>query len=98
MTDAEKGVLFEAILRFARDGEEPEWGDNRYNRAIWLLIRPSLIADNNRYYEVVARRKYAAYVRWSKKRGEPVQDYDKWVEDGGLEGKQAYLDPEDALA
>ena len=61
MTDAEKGVLFEAILRFARDGEEPEWGDNRYNRAIWLLIRPSLIADNNRYYEVVARRKYAAY-------------------------------------
>ena len=98
MTDAEKGSLFEAILRFARDGQEPEWGENRYIRSIWSLIRPSLVADNKRYYDVAARRKYAAYVRWSKKRGDAVQNYDEWVESGGPENKQTYLDPEDALA
>ncbi|MBQ3543183.1 MAG: hypothetical protein IJA45_08695 [Oscillospiraceae bacterium] len=98
MTNAEKGILFEAILRFARDEQEPEFGEKRNLKMVWHLIRPGLVADNKRYYDVTARRKYAAYVRWSKKRGQIVRDYDEWVEHGGLEGERTYLDAEDALA
>ena len=98
MSNAEKGVLFEAILRFARDGEEPDFGKFKNLKPLWHLLKASLVADNNRYYQVTAQRQYAAYVRWSKKRGQNALDYDDWVESGGLKRDQTYLDAEDALA
>ena len=98
MSNAEKGVLFEAILRFARDGEEPNFGKFKNLSPLWELLKPSLIADNTRYYQVAAQRRYAAYVRWSKKRGQIVRDYDEWVEYGGLESDRTYQDAEDAHA
>ena len=98
MTNEEKGILFEAILRFAKDGKEPKLNGDRFVSAVWTLTRPHLVADNARYYEVTSRRQYAAYVRWSKKKGQIVRDYDEWVEYGGLEGERTYLGAEDALA
>ncbi len=97
MTNVEKGILFEAILRFARDEKEPEFGEKRNLKMVWNLIRPGLEADNKRYYDITARRKYAAYVRWSKKKGDVVRDYDEWVESGGLECSKTFLDAENAF-
>ena len=98
MTNAEKGILFEAILRFAKDGKEPNFKGKRNLEMVWCLVRPGLLADNRRYHEITARRKYAAYVRWSKKRGAIVWDYDEWVEYGGLKNDKTYLGSEDAFA
>lgn len=97
LTYEEKGILFEAILRFAKDGKEPKKEKLGPLLPIWRLLKPHLVADNERYYEVTTRRQYAAYVRWSKKKGQEVLDYDDWVASGGAEKEHTYLDAEDAL-
>ena len=98
MTDAEKGILFEAILRFGRDGEEPERERMGQLMPLWHLLKANLIADNRRYYEVTARRQYAAYVRWCKEKQQETLDYDDWLKTGEYEKKRTYLDADHALA
>lgn len=98
MSNAEKGMLFEAILRYAKDGEVPNLDKHRYVKMVWKLLKPSLDADNARYYDVTTRRRYAAYVRWSKEKGQKVLDYDDWVEAGEHKKKRTYLDADNALA
>ena len=98
LSDREKGILFEMILRYGKDGKVPKVQQSRMLRSIWVLIKERLDVDDARYRSVTAHRKYAAYVRWCRKKGQEVLDYDSWVQEGGPETEKTYLDAEDALA
>ena len=98
LSDREKGLLFEMILQYGRDGKISQQPKTRMLRSIWGLIKQRLDVDDARYQDVTARRKYAAYVRWSKKKNQEALEYDDWVAAGGLTHEQNYVDAEDALA
>jgi len=97
LSNAEKGILFESILQYAKDGRVPDLKGRRNVSMVWHLTKPHLDADDARYRNVTARRQYAAYVRWSRKKEQEVLDYDDWVKSGGLQSKQTYLDADDAF-
>ena len=98
LTDREKGILFQAMMEYGQDGTEPDMGKNVKLDAIWCMMQHRLDIDDEAYYKKTARGKYGAYVRWSKKKGDAVMDYDDWVEAGGLKEEKSYLDASDALA
>ncbi len=98
LNDREKGILFEMILRYGKDGEEPPLIKTNKLQSIWILVKHRLDMDDTRYRNVTAHRKYAAYVRWCKSKGEEALDYDQWEQAGGLKNAQTYLDAENALA
>ena len=97
LTDAQKGILFESILRYAKNGEEPKLGKHKLLEMAWCIYQQRLDMDDEAYRRKVARGKYAAYVRWTKKKGGSVLDYDDWVESGGPEEEKTYLDASDAI-
>lgn len=94
----EKGILLQTMLVYGKTGEEPKIERSDLLEMAWCIIRQRLDLDDETYHKKVARRKYAAYVRWCKKKGNTVLDYDDWVSSGGLEDDNTYLDPNDALA
>ena len=77
LTDAEKGKLFEAILAYGETGMESELDDKL--KVAWPLIRMRLDMDNTRYELMVMKRRYAAYTRWAKEHGTPVQTFEEWA-------------------
>ena len=98
MTNEEKGILLQSMLEYGKYGREPKFRKNPKLDMAWCIIQGRLDLDDETYHKKVARGKYAAYVRWSKKKGSTVLDYDEWVESGGLEEEKSYLDASDALA
>ena len=59
------GRLFRALIRYARDGEEPEIEDVMFGVA-WDVLRPMLDYDAQRYAEVSEKRRLSALRRWEK--------------------------------
>ena len=74
----EKGMLFEAILNYAKYGELPELSEKLM--VIWPLIQQRLDFDESRYQVTVLKRKYAAYARWEKQNDRQPIPYSQWVE------------------
>lgn len=77
MSDRQAGILFRAILQYGATGRPPELPDSL--RLLWPMIETRLIADHQRYKTVSFKRRYAAYVKWSEKRGETVLPYEQWI-------------------
>ena len=69
----EKGMLFEAILNYAKYGELPELSEKLM--VIWPLIQQRLDFDEARYQVTVLKRKYSAYARWEKQNGNQPLPY-----------------------
>ena len=65
LDDAQTGRLFRAVIRYARDGEEPEIDDVMFGMA-WDVLRPMLDYDAQRYAEVSEKRRLSALRRWEK--------------------------------
>ena len=74
----EKGMLFEAILNYAKYGELPQLSEKL--TVIWPLIQQRLDFDESRYQVTVLKRKYAAYARWEKQNDRQPLPYSYWVE------------------
>ena len=81
LSDAEKGKLFEAILEYGETGCVGELTDTL--RVAWPLIQMRLDADTDRYTVMGMKRRYAAYVRWSKEHHEEPIAYSDWLESKG---------------
>ena len=77
LTDAEKGKLFEAILEYGETGVVGELTDTL--KVAWPLIQMRLDMDNSRYELTIMKRRYAAYTRWAKEHGKPVQTFEEWT-------------------
>lgn len=76
LSTQEKGELFEAILDYGEFGVVPEL-DGALGVA-WDFIQPRLDRDRERYGQTVFKRKYAAYVREVKRKGETPLSFDDW--------------------
>ena len=79
LNNLEKGMLFEAILRYAHADEEPVLPDQL--QLVWPLVKKRLDSDYERYNLTVTRRKYAAYVRWEKEHHRDPLPFTKWVDE-----------------
>lgn len=62
LRDAEKGQLFEAILRYGRDGETPDFSGALF--AIWALVKQKLDRDTQRYVDRCEKARAAVNKRW----------------------------------
>ena len=98
LSNAEKGVLLQMMLEYGKTGIEPEIKRTKMVEIVWAIVKMRLDFDDETYRTKVARSKYAAYVRWSQKKGNTVLDYDAWLKSGGLEEENSYLDASDATA
>ena len=65
LDDAQTGRLFRSLIRYARDGEEPEIDDVIFGVA-WDVLRPMVDYDAQRYAEVSEKRRQNALRRWEK--------------------------------
>ena len=65
LDDAQTGRLCRAVIRYARDGEEPEIDDVMFGMA-WDVLRPMLDYDAQRYAEVSEKRRLSALRRWEQ--------------------------------
>lgn len=81
LSNADKGLLLEAILRYGKRREEMPM--NKRIQVIWPLIRMRLDTDEMRYLRTVTRRQYASYVRWAKRAGKTPVDFITWQERKG---------------
>jgi hypothetical protein len=90
----EKGMLFEAIVNYAKYGVLPELSERL--TVIWPLIQQRLDFDEARYQVTVLKRKYSAYARWEKQNDRQPIPYSQWVEAKGYE--QSLETEMDALA
>ena len=81
LSNTDKGILFEAILRYGKYRVESKLTPK--TQVIWPLIRFRLDTDEMRYANTVVRRRYAAYVRWTKQQGKEPVDFIAWQEEKG---------------
>ena len=81
LSNADKGLLLEAILKYGKRREEIKL--SKRTEVIWPLIRMRLDTDEMRYLRTVTRRQYAAYVRWAKRMGKDPVDFITWQERKG---------------
>lgn len=90
----DKGMLFEAILRYGKYRVESKL--SKRAQVLWPMIRMRLDSDELRYTNTVTRRKYAAYVRWAKRQNVQPLDFVTWQEEKGyavLEEDCVDMDP-----
>lgn len=77
LTMVEKGKLFEAILDYGELGVLPEF-DGMLGLA-WDFIVPRLDRDSEQYETKVKQRRFAVYVRESRKQGITPASFDEWA-------------------
>ena len=84
LSKSEKAALLDAILDYSEFGTVPDFGSGKLGVA-WGFLRPKLDRDKEAYARKVQQRKYAVYVRESKKCGTPPLPFEEWLasmEDG----------------
>lgn len=62
LDDADKGRLFEGILRYGRDGMAPNFSGPLL--AVWALIKHKLDRDSQRYVDRCEKARAAVNKRW----------------------------------
>ena len=77
LAPADAGELVIAVLRYGRDGTAPDF-KNPVLSVVWPFIRGAVDRDGENYDGKVAQRRYAVYVRETKKRGEVPMSFDDW--------------------
>lgn len=75
---AQAGQLFCAIMDYGLEGKMPQLPSPL--DLLWPMIQLRLDADDDRYYDVINKRSYAAYVRWAKEKNQTPLSYESWLE------------------
>lgn len=81
MSNADKGILFEAILEYGLHRQRIPL--TKKTEVLWPLIQQRVDRDELQYNKAVVKRAYAAYVRWAKQNGEEPLDFTAWQEKKG---------------
>ena len=76
LSEKNAGILFKAILYYAREGQDPDLPPKLL--PLWGMLRNRIDADDAQYQEKVRKNKYNAYVRWQRVNEEPVLTYEEW--------------------
>jgi len=78
LNDEECSALFRAILEYGETGDLVHQSLPGRAEVLWPLIRSELRHDDQRYWEISVRNRYANYVRWQKERGGDVLPRAEW--------------------
>lgn len=90
LTNSEKGILFQAILQYGKDGTPPELPKKL--KMVWSFIVMRLDNDSERYKKTVISKKYAAYTRWERHHCQMPLSFVDWMK---REGYEQYIRDED---
>ena len=82
LSDQNAGRLFRAILEYGMTRRVPELPEKLF--LIWPLVQMRLDNDDQRYYRVTLKRRYAAYARWTKEKGQIPLEYEQWLAQPGV--------------
>lgn len=82
LSDRDAGRLFRAILEYGMTQRVPELPEKLF--LIWPLLQMRLDNDDQRYYRVTLKRRYAIYVRWAKEKGQTPLPYEEWLTQPGV--------------
>ena len=77
LSDRNAGLLFRAILEYGATRKVPKLPDVLF--PIWPLIQMRLDIDDERYFRVTQKRRYAVYVRWAKHHEQTPVSFDEWL-------------------
>ena len=77
LSNEKRGILVSAILDYSEHGIQPDFRGSL--RIAWASIQPRLDRDDEAYLRNVQQRRYAVYVRESKKDGTLPLPFDEWL-------------------
>lgn len=81
LSDDEAGKLMKATLQYAQTGENPQF--EGVLNLVWLLLRPVIDRDAQRYRTQCLTKTYAVYCREQDKKGEDRLSFDDWCLSNG---------------
>lgn len=76
LPDGQAKIMLHAIRHYSQFGEAPDFGKDTVLSTLWILIRPKIDADTERYENMVLQRKYASFKRDNK---DYEGSFDEWV-------------------
>lgn len=68
LVDGDAKRMMSAIRQYSQYGALPDFSDNAVLNTLWLLLRPKLDADAERYENIREQRRAAVKSRWEKER------------------------------
>lgn len=74
LVDGEAKRMLAAIRQYSQYGALPDFSDSAILNTLWLLIRPKLDADAERYENIREQRRAAINSRWKKERSKAVSE------------------------
>ena len=78
------GKLFQATLEYADTGKEPDFGNDDTLSHCWIFERDRIERERKSLRARYERAKYAAYVRRSKRKSNPLLklplSFEQWLE------------------
>ena len=77
LSNEKRGILLSAILDYSEHGIQPDFRGSL--RIAWASIQPRLDRDDDNYTRKSQVRRYAVYIRESKKDGVLPLPYEQWL-------------------
>ena len=74
LVDGDAKAMMSAIRQYSQYGALPDFADSAILSTLWLLIRPKLDADSERYENIREQRRAAINSRWEKERSKVVTE------------------------
>lgn len=74
LVDGDAKQMLAAIRQYSQYGALPDFSDSAILSTLWLLIRPKLDADAERYENIREQRRAAINSRWEKERSKVVTE------------------------
>lgn len=59
-------TMLKSIREYSQHGIEPDFGNDSILKALWVLTKPQIDADTERYETIRAQRVAAVNARWEK--------------------------------
>ena len=80
-------TMLKAMRNFAQYGEVPDFSDDDMLEFAWPLIEQKLVADSERYSDIVNKKRRAIYGRWWKRYAK-----ENGLDENDEEAKEAWID------
>lgn len=100
LPDEAAGKLTKGILTYAESGKEPTFDD--VLSLVWMMVRPLIDRDGQRYTLQCTKKSYAVYCREQQKQGLPKLSFEDWqreteglvsLDDGRYPNTMTYASP-----
>lgn len=88
LDDAEAGQLMKGMLEYVLTGTLPQF--HGALKLVWLMIKPRLDHDAERYFKMCRQKSYAVYCREQDRKGLERLSFAEWETDSSVSGDNCY--------